>query len=71
MVPAMPPMLFADTARRLAHMAAMALGWRPDEFWAATPADLVTALGLDVPATERPADTAMLQGLMERYPDEP
>jgi hypothetical protein len=67
----MHPMLFADAARRLAHVAAMALSWRPAEFWAATPADLVTALGLDAPANERPADTAMLKGLMERYPDEP
>ena len=63
--------MFADMARRLAHLAAVAMGWRPGEFWAATPAELVTALGLDAPADDRPADTAMLKGLMERYPDEP
>lgn len=63
--------MFADMARRLAHLAAVAMGWRPGEFWAATPAELVTTLGLDAPADDRPADTAMLKGLMERYPDEP
>jgi hypothetical protein len=67
----MPTIMFADMARRLAHLAAVAMGWRPGEFWAATPAELVTALGLDAPADDRPADTAMLKGLMERYPDEP
>jgi hypothetical protein len=62
--------MFADTARRLAHVAAVTLGWRPGDFWAATPADLITALGLDTAVADRPADTAMLKGLMERYPDE-
>ncbi len=61
-------MNFAETARRAAHVAALALGWRPAEFWAATPAELVTALGLD--AAERPADGSLLKGLMERFPDE-
>lgn len=36
--------LFGDAALRLAGLAAQALGWRPAEFWAATPAELVTAL---------------------------
>lgn len=68
---AIPTAKFADTARRLAHLAAVAMGWRPGEFWTATPAELVTALGLDAPSDDRPADTAMLRGLMEQYPDEP
>ncbi|MGB3738515.1 MAG: phage tail assembly chaperone [Pontixanthobacter sp.] len=37
-------MLFADDARRAAGFAAQALGWRPGEFWAATPADLRNAV---------------------------
>ena len=37
-------MVFADTARSAAGFAAQALGWRPDEFWRATPADLRNAL---------------------------
>ena len=31
-------------ARRLAGVAAKLLGWRPDEFWAATPAELAVAI---------------------------
>jgi hypothetical protein len=33
---------FADAARRLAGQVALLLGWRPDEFWTATPAELAT-----------------------------
>jgi len=61
-------MSFADAARRAAHIAAAALGWRPAEFWAATPAELVTALGLDA-VPEAPADAAKLAALMEAFPD--
>ena len=61
---------FADVARRAAHLAATALGWRPAEFWAATPAELLTALGLDDDAGARPADAGLLKGLMELFPDE-
>ena len=63
-------MFFADAARRAAHLAAAVLGWRPAEFWAATPAELVTSLGLDQAPAAGPADTALVQGLMERFPDE-
>lgn len=31
---------FADSAARLYGQCALVLGWRPDEFWAATPADI-------------------------------
>jgi uncharacterized phage protein (TIGR02216 family) len=62
-------MMFAEAARRAAHVAATALGWRPAEFWAATPAELVTALGLDVPLADAPVDGGGLAALMERYPD--
>lgn len=61
-------MSFADAARRAAYLAATRLGWRPAEFWAATPAELVTALGLDA-APAAAADTAMLAALMEAFPD--
>ncbi|OYW15753.1 MAG: hypothetical protein B7Y82_05255 [Sphingomonadales bacterium 32-65-25] len=61
--------MFSDAARRAAHVAAAALGWRPYEFWAATPAELVTALGLDAPPADAPVDGSALAALMERYPD--
>ena len=35
---------FAGHAARLVPLAARALGWTPDTFWAATPADLALAL---------------------------
>lgn len=35
---------FSRTAAELYRFAAVQLGWRPDEFWRATPADLLGAL---------------------------
>lgn len=62
-------MTFAEAARRAAHVAAAALGWRPEEFWGATPAELVTALGLDEQPADAPVDGGGLAALMEQYPD--
>lgn len=44
-------MTFADAVPRLFAMAAQRLGWTPDCFWRATPADLLLALGSADPAT--------------------
>lgn len=62
---------FADAASRLAGFAGAALGWSPDVFWQATPAELtavVTALtgGGDAVA---PPDAATMTTLMEAFPD--
>ncbi|MBC7504287.1 MAG: phage tail assembly chaperone [Sandarakinorhabdus sp.] len=62
-------MTFADAAKAAARVAAALLGWSPDVFWAATPADLRTALGLDVTA-DAPADAGLLIRLMEAFPDD-
>lgn len=62
---------FAASARRLAGLAGVAFGWRPHEFWAATPfelGDLIAALA-GGPAAEPPPDATIKQ-LMERFPDE-
>jgi uncharacterized phage protein (TIGR02216 family) len=60
---------FSESAARLAGLAGALLGWRPDEFWGATPAELgavIEALaGPDTP----PATRADLARLMERFPD--
>ncbi len=37
---------FGAVAGRLAGHAALLLGWRPDEFWSATPAELTVILAL-------------------------
>ena len=63
-------MMFVAAARRAARVAAAVLGWRPDEFWAATPEDLRTALGLDAEEAGTPADGVMLKRLMEAFPDD-
>nr|WP_255405907.1 phage tail assembly chaperone [Novosphingobium sp. CF614] len=50
----------------LCGLAARGLGWRPHEFWAATPAELATALGLPSPGAVQPGlDRETLQRLME------
>ncbi len=35
---------FGEAALRLSALAARALGWRPEHFWAATPAELAAIL---------------------------
>ncbi|MFZ4108885.1 MAG: phage tail assembly chaperone [Polymorphobacter sp.] len=60
---------FAGAARRAARVAAALLGWRPAEFWAATPAELRTALGLDDADDGAPATGNLLARLMKEFPD--
>lgn len=62
-------MSFGEAAKAAARVSAALLGWRPDEFWTATPADLRNALGLDL-AGETPADAGLLTRLMEAFPDD-
>ncbi|WP_370177308.1 phage tail assembly chaperone [Alteriqipengyuania sp.] len=52
----------------LAALAAQALGWTPEAFWRATPAELATALGPIAPAAEGMARSD-LEALMEHDPD--
>ncbi|MEQ1687017.1 MAG: phage tail assembly chaperone [Sphingopyxis sp.] len=62
-------MRFAESARQLAGQAGLLLGWRPDDFWAATPEDLGLALSALRGDEEPAADTAMLAQLKEQFPD--
>ena len=55
---------FAPGAVRLAGLTARLLGWRPHEFWAATPAELAAVLspaGADDPALSRTDLTRMME----------
>lgn len=62
--------MFSDAAGRLAGMAGALLGWRPDEFWRATPAELASVLGaLTGDGSATPVTQAELAGLKERFPD--
>jgi hypothetical protein len=63
---------FAETAARLAGMAGALAGWRPDEFWRATPAELEAVLmALAGPAldTAQPPAAATIAALKEQFPD--
>jgi uncharacterized phage protein (TIGR02216 family) len=63
--------VFRDAAGKLAGLAGALLGWRPDEFWNATPAELAAVLlALSWPGGEPgPATRDDLARLMERFPD--
>ena len=59
---------FGEAASRLSGIAAMLLGWRPDEFWAATPAELAVALEQPSVGAE-PPDLGTIEELKRRFPD--
>jgi hypothetical protein len=62
---------FTETASRLAGIAGLLLGWRPDEFWRATPVELKAifdAAAGDAAQVSAP-DGAVLAKLREMYPD--
>ena len=63
--------LLAPAALRAAGLAARWLGWRPADFWSATPAELAAALaGLTGgEAAEAPLSEGALSQLMEQFPD--
>lgn len=62
--------LFSSSALALAGVMARVAGWRPEEYWAATPADVRAALaGWIDEETEAPPDRAALAALMEAFPD--
>ena len=67
--------LFTDLAVRAAGVAAAGLGWRPGEFWGATPAEMVMCLGglrcCDALSaqSERGLAADDLAKLKERFPD--
>ena len=56
---------FAAGAGRLAALAARHLGWRPGEFWAATPAELALSLGQAEDAAIPPS-RAEIAAMIER-----
>lgn len=68
MIPPLNSKQFGPGALRLAGHAARILGWRPSEFWAATPAELAAAL---IPpegtANPRPLSRDEFNRLMEQH----
>ena len=61
-------MTFFDLAAHMSGQVAVLLGWRPDEFWNATPAELATILSAMSPTADA-ADGSTLQHLMKEFPD--
>jgi Phage tail assembly chaperone protein, TAC len=61
--------MFVDAAARLSGITSAILGWRPHEFWAATPAELATILSALTPPSEVAADGTTLIRLKELFPD--
>lgn len=54
----------------LAGVMARVAGWRPDEFWAATPADVAAVLGAwGADAPEQGVARTTMAAMMEAYPD--
>ena len=61
--------LFGAAALRFAGLAGAMLGWRPDDFWAATPAELATVFEVLAPRGEAPPGPDDLTRMMEMFPD--
>ncbi len=60
---------FGEAALRLAGAAGALFGWRPDEFWAATPAELATLFGALLPEQPAVLSRGDLDRLQRRFPD--
>lgn len=60
---------FAETARTLAGLSAWALGWRPDDFWSATPDELTAALNGPAPVAAAAPDREAIAALQAMFPD--
>jgi uncharacterized phage protein (TIGR02216 family) len=60
---------FAACAGRLAGLVPRALGWRPHEFWDATPAELAAIFTTGDGAGGAPLSRGELAALMERDGD--
>lgn len=62
--------LFTPAAARLAGLAGALLGWRPGEFWDATPAELAGILGaIAGESPDAPLAPPDLAALMRRFLD--
>jgi len=59
----------AERAGRLAGLAGVLIGWRPQDFWRATPAELAAVLGAMEPESEDAISAKDLASLMEQFPD--
>jgi len=61
---------FADAALRCGTLAARLLGWRPTEFWSATPAELSNAIREPEDQSASGPDRVLIARMMERDANE-
>ena len=61
--------MFSDAAALLAGPVGALLGWRPDDFWNATPAELVAVIAALVGDAPQPVSADDLARLKEMFPD--
>lgn len=57
---------FAATAARLAGLVPRLLGWRPDDFWNATPTELAAIFATDEQPGGHPLTRGELTALLEQ-----
>lgn len=62
-------MTFSEQAVRLAGLATALFGWRPADFWNATPAELAAVLDALAPDGGASVDATTITRLMEQFPD--
>ncbi len=62
-------MTFTEYALKLCGQSALLLGWRPADFWAATPAELACVLAAMAPQINAPPEADDIQKMMEQFPD--
>lgn len=60
---------FAREARRLAGLAGVVFGWRPAEFWSATPDELAALVEACAPEVAVPPERALIAAMQEAFPD--
>ena len=60
---------FSESARELAGQTALLLGWRPSEFWAATPAELAAIFAVQAGIAPPPLSRDHLTTLLEQDRD--
>lgn len=63
------PATFAAAARVLAGQTALLLGWRPEEFWSATPAELAAIFAVQASLAPPSLSREHLTTLLERDGD--
>jgi hypothetical protein len=59
---------FGEAATRLSGAVTRLLGWRPDEFWNATPTELAQVLS-SFDEQPDPPDAKTIEALRQRFPD--